>query len=130
MMPYDDTFDDEGKMNEKLVNDEIIKEEVSKTIGIFDNMPVLSADTGFYRRFEQRIASGEGKKLGFVAKLAIGYRLAHILLLVIILANLATAFLLFRKTESVADRSYYIELLSRQCLPDETSPFSLTAGKE
>jgi hypothetical protein len=124
-MLNDDSFKNEGKMNGKLDNDELIKEEVSKTIDCLNNMPILTADSGFYNRFADRIASGEGKRLGLIARILIGYHLAHILLLVIIVANLATAFLIFRDAEALSGRDQYIEYLADQCLPDVTSPLSI-----
>jgi len=111
-------------MNDELDNEALIANEVSKTIESLDNMPTLSADFRFYNRFEQRIASGEKTNLSFIVRLVFGYRLAYVLLLTIIVANLVTAFMILQDKNSTYSRDEYIESWANQYQDYSLSPFS------
>jgi hypothetical protein len=92
-----------------------------------DDLPILTADANFYARLDQRLRRLEPAEHRLAAWLFGNLRLGYAFLLVLVLANLATAYFALHGTAAVDYRDQYIESLATQYVPNTTS--SLVAGQ-
>lgn len=124
-MSNDDSLEKRGEMNEELDKEKLIAEEVNKTIRSLDMEPNLRTDWGFHARLLERLSKEDKSKRAFIKRLFENPRLAQAFLLVIILANLATALIVLHDSQSKKYyREQYIESWAEQYLPDDINPLS------
>jgi|GEM_PF-6571259 len=105
-------------MDGKDVDERRIEQEVARTMSSLDDLPTLSADAGFFSRLERRLAGIGAEKPRLAARLFGDLRLGYALLVVIVLANLATAYFAVQGMTTAESRDQSLETLAAQFMPN------------
>jgi hypothetical protein len=109
-------------MDEKDVKAKRIEQEVAKTMSSLDDLPMLAADARFTSRLEHRLAQLDAEKPRWAARLFGDLRLGYALLVFIVLANLATAYIAIHIPTTAESRDQCLETLAAQYMPSITGP--------
>ncbi|MDD4052197.1 MAG: hypothetical protein PHR28_09920 [candidate division Zixibacteria bacterium] len=114
-------------MDDKNANETRIEQEIAKTMSRLDDLPILTAAPDFYDRLEQRLARLESAEHRLTARLFGNFRLGYALLLIMVLANLATAYFAGHPSNATDNRDQNLESLAAEYMPN--MPSSLISGQ-